>query len=133
VGRRLRRAGLRAQVVVLKLRTGDFQTLTRQRTLPEATDDGQTLYRVAETLLEGLQQGRAFRLTGVSAQGFSAEAPQLGLFAEAPPRHRRLNEALDRITARFGAGSVTTADVPGAAGNPSPVLRGSGRRPSGDD
>ena len=133
VGRRLRRAGVRAQVVVLKLRTGDFQTLTRQRTLPEATDDGQTLYRVAETLLAGLHEGRAFRLTGVSAQGLTTEAPQLGLFAEAPPKHRRLNEALDRIAARFGDGSVTTADVPGAAGNPSPVLRGSNRRPSGSD
>jgi len=38
-------------------------------------------------------------------------APQLGLFAPPPTATQALNRALDAIADRFGAGTVTTADV----------------------
>ena len=45
VAHRLRRAGLRARTVQLKLKRADFTLVTRRATLDEATDDGQVLYR----------------------------------------------------------------------------------------
>jgi len=111
VGRRLRRAGVRARTVQLKLKRADFTLVTRRATLDEPTDDGQVLYRTAAALL-AREPARPTRLTGVSAQNLvAAEAPQLGLFAPPPTAAHRLNRALDAIAERFGAGVVTTADV----------------------
>ena len=111
VGRRLRAAGLRARTVQLKLKRADFNLVTRRATLDAPTDDGQVLYRTAATLLAA-EPARPTRLTGVSAQNLvAADAPQLGLFAPPPTPAQALNRALDAITNRFGAGSVTTADV----------------------
>jgi DNA polymerase IV len=111
VARRLRHAGLRARTVQLKLKRADFTLVTRRATLDEPTDDGQLLYREAAALL-AREPARPTRLTGVSAQNLvAAAAPQLGLFAPPPTAAQALNRALDAITHRFGAGSVTTADV----------------------
>ena len=113
VARRLRAAGLRARTVQLKLKRADFTLVTRRATLDAPTDDGQLLYRTAAALLAA-EPARPTRLTGVSAQNLvAADAPQLGLFAPPPTVAQALNRALDAIANRFGAGSVTTADVAG--------------------
>jgi DNA polymerase-4 len=126
VAHRLRRAGLCARVVQLKLKRADFTLVTRRTTLDEPTDDGQRIYREAAALL-AREPPIPTRLTGVSAQGLvAAEAPQLGLFAPPPPANAALNRALDKITDRFGAGAITTGDVARAEGPPSPPSR---RRP----
>jgi len=111
VARRLRHAGLRARTVQLKLKRADFTLVTRRATLDEATDDGQLLYREAAALL-AREPAHPTRLTGVSAQNLvAAAAPQLGLFTPPPTTAQALNRALDAIADRFGAASVTTADV----------------------
>jgi DNA polymerase-4 len=111
VAHRLRRAGVRARTVQLKLKRADFTLVTRRATLDEPTDDGQVLYRTAAALL-AREPARPTRLTGVSAQNLVAvDVPQLGLFAPPPTAAQALNRALDKIAERFGAGSVTTADV----------------------
>ncbi|HYV65683.1 MAG TPA: DNA polymerase IV, partial [Myxococcales bacterium] len=112
VASRLRRAGLRARAVHLKVKYGDFRIVTRQETLPKPTDDGAEIYAVARRLLEKVDD-RPVRLTGVHA-GELAELPQLGLFDEAQPAARkraRLNASLDRIADRFGPGAVVPADL----------------------
>jgi len=111
VARRLRQAGLRARTVQLKLKRADFTLVTRRATLDEATDDGQVLYRQAAALL-AREPARPTRLTGVSAQNLVAvAAAQLGMFAAPPTAAQALNRALDAIADRFGAGTITTADV----------------------
>ena len=111
VAHRLRRAGVRARTVQLKLKRADFTLITRRATLDEPTDDGQLLYRTAAALL-AREPARPTRLTGVSAQNLvAANAPQLGMFAPPPTAAQALNRALDAIADRFGAGTVTTADV----------------------
>jgi DNA polymerase IV len=126
VAHRLRRAGLRARTVQLKLKLADFTLVTRRSTFEAATDDGQALYRAAAVLLAeawtelGSARGRlAVRLSGVSAQNLEAATPAQGvLFPPAPAPVQALNRALDRITARFGQGAITTADLAGAAREP---------------
>ncbi len=112
VGRRLRKAGLKARVVQLTVKYDDFQSITRRRTLEQPTDDGQTLYREAIAQLTRVDLSRKVRLTGVSAQDFVQQGAQLGLFApDAPVKHDKLNAALDQIAARFGTKAVVTADL----------------------
>ncbi len=129
VGRRLRKAGVKTRVVQLKVKYGDFELVTRRQTLEEPTDDGQTLYRAAVALFDRIDLSRTVRLTGVSAQDLgdpnALAERQLGLFdllAEASPqapapsatkRFEKLNAAMDRISARFGAGAITMADLAG--------------------
>ena len=111
VGRRLRRAGVKTRVVQLKVKLADFTLITRRATLPEPTDDGQTLYHAARELLARVPATQRIRLTGVSAQDLAPASDQLALFAPPPSRVARLNEALDRIAKRFGGNAVNTADV----------------------
>ncbi|NPD29158.1 DNA polymerase IV [Corallococcus exiguus] len=113
VARRLRRATLKGRVVQLKLKFADFTLITRRVTLREATDDGQVIYRSALELLERAHEGKALRLTGVSVQ-LDEDEPQLGLFPAAAPKSSKLNEAMDRIAARFGSKAITMADIAGA-------------------
>jgi DNA polymerase-4 len=112
VARRMRRAGVRARTVQLKLKLSDFTLVTRRSTLDEPTDDGQTLFRVAAALLDRHPPPRPVRLTGVSAQNLLATAAAQGtLFPPAPAPADAVNRAIDRITARFGTGAITTADL----------------------
>jgi DNA polymerase-4 len=114
VAHRLRRAGVRARTVQLKLKLADFELVTRRCTFDAPTDDGQLLYRAAADLLAANPPPRPVRLTGVSAQNLvPVEAPQLALFVATPPRTESLNRTIDAITARFGKGAITTGDLAG--------------------
>ncbi|MBL8693214.1 MAG: DNA polymerase IV [Planctomycetes bacterium] len=111
VGARLRREGVRAGTVRLKLRFPPFETHTRQQALERATDDDLELFRVARTLLDqGRRSGRAVRLLGVTGADLVAgpQPIQRGLFDEGPDRARteRLHAAVDAIRGRFGKGSI---------------------------
>lgn len=126
VARRLRRDGIQARVVVLKWSPAErrapgprgYATRTRQRTLPEPTDDGDVLAREARKLLARAPIEGAVRLIGVGAEGLEAGgAPQLSLFDDAPEKKRRgeLNRALDEIADRFGSQALRRASQGSAA------------------
>jgi DNA polymerase-4 len=70
--RRLDHAGLAGRTVVLKLKTADFQILSRQSRLPAPTGKAQVLLEYGLRLLRRAADGRAFRLIGI---GLSDLAP----------------------------------------------------------
>jgi len=114
VAHRLRRAGLKARTVLLKIKLDDFRRLTRSATLEAATDDGQVIYRAAADLLARHTPPRPVRLTGVAAQNLAhTGAGQLDLFVAPAAAPDALNRAIDAITARFGTGAITTGDLAG--------------------
>jgi DNA polymerase-4 len=83
----LRRAGLGARIVVLKVRDAEFEQLTRQRALQRMTELADPLRRTAESLLDDLLAaptapwaGRHIRLLGVRVGGLAPLARQLELF-----------------------------------------------------
>jgi DNA polymerase-4 len=117
VARRLRRDGLRARSVVLKIKLGrrerpgprGFPVLTRRLSFGEPTDDGGVISAKAIELLARAAVDEPIRLLGVGATGLaSATAGQLELFEGAPPkrRARHLNRALDEIRDRFGDSAI---------------------------
>jgi DNA polymerase-4 len=112
VAARLRSQGVVGRTVVLKVRFADFTTITRSRTLPEHTDVARTVYGTARELFSGLGLDRArLRLVGVRVEGLreaSAGHRQLAL-DERPQGWREAEQAVDRASARFGAGVVRPA------------------------
>jgi len=112
VAGRLRAHGLRARTVTLKYRDEDFRTTTHARTLPEATDSGNALFRVASELFAEVHRGKKVRLLGVYASHFGAEKPQLGLFEEAKVP-ASLDRVRDEVQRRFGEEAITRASLLG--------------------
>ncbi|MFZ4579238.1 MAG: DNA polymerase IV [Myxococcota bacterium] len=109
VGRRLRRAGLRAGGVRVKLKTTTFQLLTRQTALHPPTSSGDVLYREALRLLDAFDLGVPMRLIGLAAYDLAdAAAPVQGeLFGqEGRERQQRLDQAVDALRSRFGNTAV---------------------------
>jgi DNA polymerase IV len=115
VGRRLREADLAGRTVTLKLRFADFRTITRARTLQQATDTDAELHRVAGELLERLRLGRVpVRLVGIAVSNLHpAGAPtQLRLGPERPGWEAAVRAA-EAVRARFGEGAIDLASLTG--------------------
>lgn len=81
VAARLRAQGLSGRTVTIKVRSHDFTTLTRSSTLPEPTDSGATVARLARGLLADLDTSGGVRLLGVGVSGL-ADWIQDDLFGE---------------------------------------------------
>lgn len=143
VAARLRAAGLSGRTVSLKVRYGDFTTITRSRTLAASVDTGQAIARAAAALLDQVRVDPGVRLLGVSMANLAnAGTRQLtfelgseaGAVADPDPGADRdatgaggppvpatagpeatdlswqeATEAIDRVRARFGQGSVGPA------------------------
>ena len=112
VAERLRAHGLRARTVTLKYRDEDFRTTTHARTLKEATDSGNALFRVASELFAEVHRGKKVRLLGIYASHFGGEPPQLGLFEE-PKVPSPLDRVRDEVQKRFGDAAITRASLLG--------------------
>ncbi len=111
--RALRSGGYVARTVVVKLRRADFSTITRSRTLPEPTDLARQIYDTACELYaaSGLGPRTRLRLVGVRAANLRApraKGTQLAL-DEPGGGWQDAEEAMDRVAARFGSGSVGPA------------------------
>ena len=109
-GAELRRKGLTGTTVTLKLRYNDFTTITRQQSLSKATDAHQEIHRLAQTLLTRAlaERDSPVRLLGVRMSGL-ASARQLSLFDDVDDRTRKLNAAIDQLTAKGGKRLVVPA------------------------
>lgn len=108
VATRLRRHGLVAGAVQLKLRYEGFETLTRQAPLSRQTSESEVLYLgVVELLRRTLTAGRGVRLVGVTAISL-ADAQQLTLFDDGT-RHDRLTRSIDLVRERYGDRAITRA------------------------
>lgn len=110
VGQRLRRAGVLARTVSLKLRFSDFTTISRSRTLPEPTDLSRRIYEEARELYDQANtSARPVRLIGVRAEQLVGDGGStLGLWDD-DEDWREAEQTIDAISERFGAGAVRPA------------------------
>jgi DNA polymerase-4 len=117
IGSRLRGAGLAGRTVSIKVRFGDFRTITRASTLADPTDSHQAILREARQLLAGVDPGQGVRLLGVSVSGLTADpVRQLSLTDVDGPDWTEANRAIDEIRERFGATAIGPAVVTGVDG-----------------
>lgn len=105
VARRMRRHGLMGRKVTLVLRYADFETHTRQCTLPERTSDTHAIYHAALEILGSFRLRTKVRLLGVSVSSLDRDGGQLPLMPEERKR-RALLGAMDEVNNRFGGFKV---------------------------
>ncbi len=109
----LRRQGLRARTVTVKIKDGDFRSRTASRTVDQPLESDRAILAVARELLATLRERRrtGARLVGVAVSHFDTadEGTQLVLFdtGESAPtleteRDRRLSRVSDELRDRFG-------------------------------
>lgn len=119
VGRRLRKHDRLARTVTVKIRFGDFETVTRSGTLKEPTDSTDAVWACARGLFDawaggtGSAGGRGFRpvrLIGAGVSHLSEAgdgAAQLGLFdAGEREKRSRLDALTDAIADKHGVGAI---------------------------
>lgn len=112
VGRQLRKAGLAASTVKIRLRWPDFTTLSRQTTLDPPTDLDDEIYgRALELFKQTWIKGKPVRLLGVGVSGFSQSTRQLNLW-ETRSQGRvggQLQATLDSLRDRYGDAMIRRA------------------------
>jgi DNA polymerase-4 len=104
------------RTVTLKVRFSDFTTITRTRTMPEATDVTREIYGTAAELFRalGLQRAR-IRLVGVRVEGLvpRASVQRQLVLGEREQGWAEADQAVDRAVLRFGAAAVRPATLIG--------------------
>lgn len=111
---RMRRARFAGRTVAITVRYADFRTIHRSRTLPEATDVTQEVYRAAVALYDALGPHRdRLRLVGVRVEGL---VPRSGVHHQHVLGERErgwadADRAVDRATERFGSAVVAPASL----------------------
>ena len=111
VGRQLRRQGLTARTITLKLKDRDFRQITRRCTLAAPCQSSEKIYRTAAALLRTQVLAKPVRLIGVGASTLMADSlpRQAGLFPELERPEsgwEKVDRAVDRIAERFGKAAV---------------------------
>ena len=111
-GERLRAKELEARTIAIKVRWSSFETITRSRTLPEATSAGNRIYRTARELFDALgAAGRPVRLIGVRAEQLQPAGSDFAALWSEDEDWKAVDEAVDRVRGRFGAAGVKPASL----------------------
>ena len=122
VAYRLRSGGWVARTLSIKLRFGDFETITRSNTLAEPTDVAQRITTESRALYAASPVvGRGLRLIGVRAENLLPTGTiARGLWSD-DESWRDAEETIDALSEKFGRGAVQRASLLGGA----PPRRGS--------
>jgi DNA polymerase IV len=124
VGARLRRAHLAGRTISIKVRFGDFTTITRAKSTRAVIDTGQEITTVALQLLEAVDVSPGVRLLGVAVSGLSERADggteQLALVLDGDEGRAAhwsdATGAIDAVRERFGDAAVAPAALLGRQG-----------------
>ncbi len=108
VAGRLRAGGVKARTITVRVRDSSFNTISRQRTLQEPTDQTEVVFAAALDLARPQLRGIRVRLLGVGASHLG-DGEQMALFDADGDRQRRVTEAADEIRRRYGSKAIQRA------------------------
>ena len=111
VSSRLREGGYKGRTVTLKIRLEGFETYTRAKTLPLATNYTDVLAREALALYAAFGRGRKkVRLLGGKVSGLLPAEEKESLFEEeGDARREKAHKAIEAIREKFGRSSIYRA------------------------
>lgn len=111
VAMRLRKNNRFARTVTIKVRFGNFETITRSHTLEQQTDETRTIHDAARSLFD--TWARTFqpvRLIGVAVSQLTDAPATPGLFdTNDHDKERAVDQISDAIADRFGKDAITRA------------------------
>lgn len=107
VARRLRRHQLCARTITVKIRFGNFKTITRSHTLPTPTNASDELWHTARRLFDhwAANSYAPVRLIGVTASQLVQAHQQFNLFID-ESQSQSLDQVKDQIKDRFGTNAI---------------------------
>jgi DNA polymerase-4 len=116
VGTDAREHSKRCSTVQITIKYGDFQSITRQKTIPSTFLTSEILKASVELLQNNWNTLHPVRLLGIGITGFELEPNgQLSLFDQAavckPKKEENLEKAVDMIRARFGKETIKRATL----------------------
>lgn len=108
VSRRAKAEGVAGHTIVLKLKTADFKTRTRNISLADPTLLANRIYDAALPLLAKEATGTAFRLIGVGISGLIEARPEqeTETLDVTTAARARAELAVDKIRGKFGTAAV---------------------------
>jgi DNA polymerase-4 len=104
----LRQDGKVAGCVAIKLRYPDFETTTKQTTMPYTCADDEIIPVVKDLFKKSYRKGAAIRLLGVRLSELTNEAIQTNLFDDMPSKSD-LYKAIDAVKNKFGKSKLKRA------------------------
>lgn len=94
-------------VVTLKLKSAEFRSITRRRTLNAPTQLADTLFRVGRELLAKEATGTRYRLIGIGISGLETAAGDAAdLLDPGAAKRAAAERAMDAARAKFGGSAV---------------------------
>jgi DNA polymerase IV len=116
---RLKKNDIAGQTVVLKMKTADFKSRTRNRRLEDPTQLADKIFRTGLDLLEKETDGTKFRLIGIGVTdlGDAGRADPPDLIDRQSGRRAAAEAAMDKLRDKFGKGTVETGYTFGGKGN----------------
>lgn len=97
------------RTVTLKLKTSDFKSITRRRTLEHPVQLADVIFRALEPLLEAEVKGSAYRLIGAGISGLSAPAGDYAdLLDPQAGKRGQAERASDIAREKFGTDAIVT-------------------------
>ena len=104
---RCKSLNLAGYTITLKLKTSNFKTITRRRTLPQVTQLADTIFNTCLTLLEGEAKDQKFRLIGVSLSNLSKPLGDHGILLDPMALKRgKAERVTDSIRSKYGRNSL---------------------------
>ncbi|ACE90675.1 DNA polymerase IV 1 [Rhizobium phaseoli] len=107
---RLKKGDIAGYTVVLKMKSADFKTRTRNRKLEDPTQLADRIFRIGLELLEKETDGTKFRLIGIGVTdlGDAARADPPDLIDRQSGRRAAAEAAMDKLRDKFGKNTVET-------------------------
>lgn len=108
VSARLKKSHLAGQTVVLKMKTADFRTRTRNRALSDPTQLADRIFRHGLEMMLKETGAERFRLIGIGVSALRSDetADPQDLLDEAATRRAAAERAVDAVREKFGAASL---------------------------
>jgi DNA polymerase-4 len=110
VSTRLKKHGIAGHTVVLKMKTADFKSRTRNKRLEDPTQLADRIFRTGISLMERETDGTRFRLLGIGVTDLCdptlADPPDL--VDQQSGRRAAAEAAMDRLRDKFGKAAVET-------------------------
>ncbi|MGB7861519.1 MAG: DNA polymerase IV [Acidimicrobiia bacterium] len=106
---RLRRSGLAARTVSLKLRYGDFTTSIRSHTFGHPLDGARELYGAGRTMLQHFDLDRPVRLLGLGGGSLESASRPRQLDLTISDSWEKIEEAVAEVRSRYGDDAISPA------------------------
>ena len=114
VARQLRKTGLQAKTITLKVKHSDFKRVTRNLTLERPTQSSNVIFSAAVSLFDKYRLTQKVRLIGVGASsllplGTPVQRALFGKEQRQDNNWEKVDQAVDGISAKFGKDAIRRA------------------------